>query len=542
VTLPHRQLHREAAEKRVELGEVLDRGGLGEIGDRADSDVVPIIEDAEQVAADAAESVETDVDQGRASSTSRTIADGSRQEGTAGIMRSMTSGLDRRRFLGIAAGLAVAGPLEAFARAGAGAFLDGGKTRGYGRLAPTRDEETGLALLALPPGFRYHSFSWTGDPMFGGEPTPSHHDGMAAFAAGHGRIRLVRNHEVRRDTGAFAAQNAYDAAAGGGTTTLELDATTARPISVRPSLSGTIWNCAGGPTPWGSWLTCEETVLGPGEGNLRKTHGWVFEVPSAGVATPVPLEAMGRFVHEAVAVDPSNSIVYETEDRGDAGLYRYVPSVPRALGAGGRLEMLAVDGRPGLDLRRGVRRGEEIPVSWVVIDDARRAHRDPGEADTQGVFSQGAAKGGARFARLEGAWFGEGRLVFTSTSGGEAQRGQVWQLDPERSRLTLLYESPGEAELDGPDNICVSPRGGLVICEDGAREQFLRALTRNGRPFAFARNNLVLRGERNGIAGDFTDQEFAGACFSPDGEWLFVNIQTPGITFAITGPWRDGGI
>jgi secreted PhoX family phosphatase len=251
---------------------------------------------------------------------------------------------------------------------------------------------------------------------------------------------------------------------------------------------------------------------------------------------------MGRFVHEAVAVDPSNSIVYETEDRGDAGLYRYVPSVPRALGAGGRLEMLAVDGRPGLDLRRGVRRGEEIPVSWVVIDDARRAHRDPGEADTQGVFSQGAAKGGARFARLEGAWFGEGRLVFTSTSGGEAQRGQVWQLDPERSRLTLLYESPGEAELDGPDNICVSPRGGLVICEDGAREQFLRALTRNGRLFAFARNNLVLRGERNGIAGDFTDQEFAGACFSPDGEWLFVNIQTPGITFAITGPWRDGGI
>jgi secreted PhoX family phosphatase len=201
-----------------------------------------------------------------------------------------------------------------------------------------------------------------------------------------------------------------------------------------------------------------------------------------------------------------------------------------------------VEGRPGLDLRRGVRRGEKLAVSWLGIDDPRRAHRDPQEGDTQGVFTQGAAKGGARFARLEGAWFGEGRLVFTSTSGGAAQRGQVWQLDPESSRLSLLYESSGEVDLDGPDNLCVSPHGGLVICEDGAREQFLRILTRHGRIFAFAKNTVVLRGERNAIAGDFTDQEFAGACFSPDGQWLFVNIQTPGITFAITGPWGDGGI
>jgi secreted PhoX family phosphatase len=451
--------------------------------------------------------------------------------------------LDRRRFVGLAAGLAIAGPLEALlARVSEGAVLDIGRTRGYGRPSPVRDEATGLALLELPPGFRYHSLSWTGDPMFGGEPTPSHHDGMAAFPASNDRIRLVRNHEVRRDTGAFAARDAYDPAAGGGTTTLELDARSARLLSVRPSLSGTLWNCAGGPTPWGSWLTCEETTLGPGEGNFTMTHGWIFEVPSAGAARPVPLESMGRFVHEAVAVDPSTGIVYETEDRGDAGLYRYVPNVPGRLELGGRLEMLAVEGRPGLDLRRGVRRGEKLAVSWLGIDDPRRAHRDPQEGDTQGVFTQGAAKGGARFARLEGAWFGEGRLVFTSTSGGAAQRGQVWQLDPESSRLSLLYESSGEVDLDGPDNLCVSPHGGLVICEDGAREQFLRILTRHGRIFAFAKNTVVLRGERNAIAGDFTDQEFAGACFSPDGQWLFVNIQTPGITFAITGPWGDGGI
>jgi secreted PhoX family phosphatase len=265
-------------------------------------------------------------------------------------------------------------------------------------------------------------------------------------------------------------------------------------------------------------------------------------VPSDGIARPEPIEAMGRFVHEAVGVDPSTGIVYETEDRGDAGLYRFVPKIPGKLAAGGVLEMLAVEGRPGFDTRRGLRRGEELPVSWVAIGDPLRPHRDAQEKDTQGVFHQGAAKGGARFARLEGAWFGEGRLVFTSTSGGAAQRGQVWQLDPKRSRLTLLYESPGPAELDGPDNLCVSPRGGLVICEDGEKEQHIRGLTRDGRLFAFARNTVVLRGEKNAIAGDFSDQEFAGACFSPDGQWLFVNIQTPGITFAITGPWGDAGI
>jgi hypothetical protein len=450
--------------------------------------------------------------------------------------------LDRRRFARLAAGFAVAGPLNALHSRAQWLGLVGVARGGYGPLAPAKDEATGLSLLALPPGFRYHSLSWRGDGISPTEKVPSHHDGMAAFSAGPGRIRLVRNHEVRTDTGAFAAGDPYDPAAGGGTMTLELEAASAKLLSARPSLTGTLWNCAGGPTPWGSWLTCEETTLGPGEGRLTKTHGWVFEVPANGVARPQPLEGMGRFRHEAVAVDPSTGIVYETEDQGDAGLYRFVPKVPDKLADGGRLEMLTVEDRPSFDTRRGPRRGEEIPVRWIAIDDPLRAHEHLEARDGQGVFSQGAAKGAARFARLEGAWFGEGRLVFTSTSGGAAQRGQVWQLDPKSSRLTLLYESPGEADLDGPDNLCVSPRGGLVICEDGEREQYLRGLTRDGRLFAFARNTVVLRGEHNALAGDFTDQEFAGACFSPDGQWLFVNIQTPGITFAITGPWGDGGI
>jgi secreted PhoX family phosphatase len=448
--------------------------------------------------------------------------------------------LDRRRFLGLAGALAVSGPLEAFSR-NAERAGSSPSVAGLGPLGPVKDDATGLTLLDLPVGFRYTTFSWTGDPMEGGVKTPPMHDGMAAFAAGPDRLRLVRNHEVRRDTGAFAPGDAYDPAAGGGTTTLEFDTKAGRLVSTRASLVGTFYNCAGGPTPWGSWLTCEETTVSAGEGRLTKPHGFIFEVPSAGPGRPVPLEAMGRFTHEAVAVDPSTGIVYETEDRTIAGLYRFLPKTRGKLGEGGRLEMLAVEGKARFDLRRGLRVGEEMPVAWVGIEEPGRVHYDPDLRDGHGVFSQGAAKGAARFARLEGAWFGEGHLVFTSTSGGAAGRGQVWQLDPARARLKLLYESPGEADLDGPDNLCVSPRGGLVICEDGENEQFLRVLTRDGRLLSFARSRVVLRGERNGISGDFADQEFAGACFSPDGRWLFVNVQTPGITFAVTGPWEGTG-
>jgi len=95
--------------------------------------------------------------------------------------------------------------------------------------------------------------------------------------------------------------------------------------------------------------------------------------------------------------------------------------------------------------------------------------------------------------------------------------------------------------LNRPDNLCVSPRGGIVLCEDAKDAQpFLRGLTPDGAIFDFAQNNVVLDGERNGLAGDFRDREWAGACFSPDGRWLFVNVQWPGITFAITGPWQRG--
>ena len=408
-------------------------------------------------------------------------------------------------------------------------------TAGYGPLQPTQDETTGLPLLHLPTGFRYLSFGWAGDPLNDDSETPGSHDGMAAFPTSNGLTRLIRNHELRSDT-SFSNNTVYDPNAGGGTTTIEFDPVRGVTTGAWASLAGTAVNCAGGPTPWGSWLTCEETVAGPGgDNNYQKPHGYIFEVPLEGTATALPLRAMGRFVHEAVAVDPTTGIIYETEDRPLAGLYRFIPAQADRLMLGGKLEILSLTGVPKADLRTDQQVNVWHPVTWLPIDDP-----DPSSIEVNSIFLQGADSGGATFARLEGAWYGEGRIFIVSTDGGEAAAGQIWEYDPTGNRLRLVFESPSFDVLDMPDNLCVSPRGGLILCEDGSNQSFVRGLTMDGTIFPFAKNNVVLNGEQNGFEGDFREREFAGATFSPDGRWLFFNAQSPGISFAVTGPWARG--
>jgi len=449
----------------------------------------------------------------------------------------------RRSFVGgLAAGAVLLAPhAQLLAKAGAPRI-----GKGYGPLAPVRDLNTGLNLLALPRGFSYVTFGWTGEPMRDGAPTPGAHDGMGVVAKHGDRVVLVRNHELVHDEGAFGdASVHFDPAAGGGTTTIEFDVKTGKAGRAHASLSGTLQNCSGGTTPWGTWLSCEEFVYVPGDvppdkpqPELVRPHGFVFDVHPDG-RRPEPLIGLGQFRHEGAAVHAPSGHVYMTEDRDPrCGFYRFVPAQPGRLAEGGRLEMLKVASQR--DLRGGLERGREHPATWVPIDEPTRAHT-PGTSDGLGVFAQGYAQGGAVFTRGEGCYATDEAVYFTATNGGAAACGQVLAYYPKRSTLALIYESPDLATLDYPDNVCFSPRGGLVLCEDGSRERMLlQGLSRKGEVFPFARNEVVLDGEPYGHAGTFRDAEWAGACFSPDGKWLFANLYSPGFTVAITGPWKRG--
>ena len=419
------------------------------------------------------------------------------------------------------------------ALAGPPSAVSGGGVLDYGPLVPTPAANTGEVLLALPEGFSYTAFGRAGEMMDDGLATPRAHDGMAAFQVGD-ELRLVRNHELTRPGTPIAPEGkCYDNKAAGGTTTLVIDPETRLPLRTFASLSGTFYNCAGGPTPWGSWISCEESTNGPAKG-LEQPHGYCFEVPASAdeIVEPVPLKAMGRFVHEAIAVDPDSGTVYLTEDNDGyiSGFYRFLPNVPGRLVEGGRLQMLGVRRQPQYDTRRGQSTRLTLGVEWIDIPDP-----DPDEPDLErnAVFEQGLALGGAIFLRLEGVSYGGGRIYFDSTSGGDIGQGQVWEYRPAENggELRMIYESTDRELLSHPDNLCVSPRGkGLVVCEDTSAVQHLRGLTVEGQIFDFA-ENMVPEHERD---------EFAGTTFSPDGETLFVNVQRPGVTLAIWGDWAAG--
>ena len=425
-------------------------------------------------------------------------------------------------------------------------------------------------LFHLPRGYGYRVFSRVGEKMDDGFLVPGQHDGMAAFPGPDGRTLLVRNHEqlpadVRMSPFGpkqqllkkIPREMLFDAGklkqpGLGGTTTLVYDTKGQMLEKHFLSLAGTWRNCAGGPTPWGSWVTCEETVQLKKD-DWEQDHGWCFEVPasSTGLVAPVPLKAMGRFNHEAIAVDPKSGAVYLTEDRGDkrdqlpeeippgakpsvpkpedlgAGLlYRFLPAVPGELARGGKLQALKVKDKPGCFMGNWdgrLKQGDTFDVEWMDLENV--------ESPKDDLRHRGRAAGAAAFQRGEGIWYGNHAVYFCCTDGGPAKKGQIWRYvpGPEEGKpgvpgkLELYLEPNDRGVMEMCDNLTVAPWGDLIVCEDGPLGNFLLGVTPQGRIYKI------------GQIG-FSRTELAGACVSPDGSTLFVNIQRPGMTVAITGP------
>ncbi len=427
---------------------------------------------------------------------------------------------------------------------------------GFGKLRPDSN-----GILDLPQNFSYQVISRRGEEMDDGLLVPARHDGMAAFPGKDGSTVLVCNHENPsrlQSYGAFGANaerlgkidqsKVYDYGKGstpgtGGTTTIVYDPLQRQRKHIHLSLAGTEINCAGGPTPWGSWLSCEEIFRDPGSNfewngvvNREQKHGYVFEVRAAhdGLADPLPLKDMGRFEHEAAAVSPATGIVYMTEDRHQSLLYRFIPNVPGKLLDGGRLQALAIKGMPGFDTRNWVGSKQLKPGTWL---DTAWVDLEQPDVAVNDLRFRGREKGATIFARGEGLCYADGEFFMTATIGGALRLGQVFNYRPSPAegtaaehenpgRLQLLAESSTDSLLRHADNLTMSPWGDLVICEDTAGHCGLIGLRTDGTQYPIADNA-------------YTSSELAGVCFAPDGSTMFVNIQERGMTVAISGPWAN---
>lgn len=378
--------------------------------------------------------------------------------------------------------------------------------------------------------------------MSDGLLVPGRPDGMGAFLNKHGQCVLVRNHENSPGSpehSPFGKKDElltsidinmlYDAGRGkipalGGTTTVIYDEEEGEVIEEYLSLAGTTRNCAGGVTPWNSWLTCEESVTKTDQEAVEKDHGYVFDVPALkkGLTDPKPILGMGRFNHEAVAVDPETHIVYQTEDRHDGLIYRFIPTDKTDLHKGGELEVLSIKGKKSLDTRnwdeKTMNLNEPMEVVWLPIDDVQSPEDD--------LRLRGYQNGAARFARGEGMWMGDEEVYFACTNGGPENFGQIFKYDIRNNTLELFAESEDKTVLNMCDNLTIASNGMIFVCEDNSDLNRIHYINKSGQVKQFAINRS-------------SDSELAGAVFSPSGKTLFVNVQVNGDTVAITGPWEN---
>lgn len=452
--------------------------------------------------------------------------------------------VSRRQFLVAGAGLAFAGlSFSNLGRTTTNPTTP--STSGYGPLLPDPNK-----LLDLPKGFSYQIISELDKTMDDGLPVPDRADGMGCFHLDDERVALVRNHELHplhlkdsaRALQTFKSPLAYDnydsgVALPGGTTNLVYNLKTQKVEKELLTLIGTVRNCAGGVTPWNTWLTCEESTIRSNELTNSRDHGYIFEIPAnaEGLVKPEPLIAMGRFNHEAAAVDPKTGIVYLTEDKNDSLFYRFIPNQPGKLNQGGQLQALVVKGKPQLDTRNwnghDMKVGDWYETLWIDI-------LNP-ESPDDDLRIQGFDKGAAVFARGEGIHYGDNEFYFCCTSGGILKFGQIMRYQPSDKegqdresqspgRLQLFLESTSPSLYNFGDNLTVTPQGHLMVCEDQYLDtvtNFLRGVTPEGEVYPFAKVNI--------------QTEPAGVCFSPDGSTMFVNLYSPTKTLAITGPWNQ---
>lgn len=477
--------------------------------------------------------------------------------------------LARRRFLHLAGGTVAASVFGPFGFTGAASAAGArsavqAQATGAAGFGPLQADPKGR--LALPRGFRYRELSNEGQKLSTGAVVPGRHDGMAAFAGPRGTVVLVRNHELAFEgeddptATPVVGSRPYNPDQWGGTTGVVVGPDRTELESFVTS-SGQAVNCAGGASPWGTWLTCEETIYGtePTEDGFRSAlpHGYVFEVDPTdpeNALSRTPIKEMGLFSHEAVGIDPDTGIVYLTEDgeteadptdpRRDTGgsfLFRFLPTDlrrrPGALQNGGRLQALKAEQLPPSNDADLFDPGQRFGTVWV-------------DVDPEGPTEDAAGQECLRFNRLEGAHFAGGALWFCDTNGGEQRLGQVFRYVPATNTLELFYEgtdSPGTptvedagqdtTRLESPDNITVTPWGDVWVAEDGGGINRLVGFTPEGEHYVFAEHAVPYPFlEAEGLPASFRS-EVAGPCFSPDGQTLFFNVQVPGVTFAVWGPF-----